>query len=340
MPVTIRRSYFDNFEALRDVVQDGTSEVVQVGRGKMSGMLTHVTVNPAFGLSTGAFSRGVRLRGVTSKHRWMFGMVMTTEGRASALHRELKPGDLLLIAPGQERYSVYQGATSFATTLIAPDMLEAFLASQPGAQDLSIWQTPSTVRFGDAATATAVVKQMSRLVEALNDPALPDSAADFYRRNIMELVTAPMRDTPPYHGRHLRSALKLVRDVDRYLMEAGDRPVHVSELCEVFKVARRTLFHAFDDVLGIPPITFMRRKRLGEVHAALLRAGPGLTVKGIALAHGFVDLGKFAAAFRRLFGEKPSDTLKRSLVIASCVACNQGFFKAAVKFSALVDVVT
>jgi transcriptional regulator GlxA family with amidase domain len=98
----------------------------------------------------------------------------------------------------------------------------------------------------------------------------------------------------------------LVREVDRFLVDAGNRPIHISELREKFKVHRRALHRAFSGAVGMPPITFLRRKRLGDVHAAL-------PVKEIAVEHGFLELGRFAGAYRRLFGELPSRTLQRRI---------------------------
>jgi hypothetical protein len=44
------------------------------------------------------------------------------------------------------------------------------------------------------------------------------------------------------------------------------------------------------DVLGMPPITFLRRKRLCDVHAALLTGGPAtMMIKAVAIEHGFVE---------------------------------------------------
>ncbi len=105
---------------------------------------------------------------------------------------------------------------------------------------------------------------------------------------------------------------KLVRRIDRYLIAAGSRPVFIAEICETFKVRRRSLHRAFNNVMRIPPITYLRCKRLDEVHAALLMADPGLKVADIARAHGFHELGRFAAFYRRTFGELPSQTLQRS----------------------------
>ena len=104
---------------------------------------------------------------------------------------------------------------------------------------------------------------------------------------------------------------RLVREIESYLIEAGDRPVHIAGICKQFKIHRRTLHRAFVDVIGTPPIAYLRRKRLDDVRAALLAAGPGATVGGIASAHGFDAPRRFATAYRRQFGEKPSQTLRR-----------------------------
>ena len=113
-------------------------------------------------------------------------------------------------------------------------------------------------------------------------------------------------------GVFMTAQCELVRGIDRYLIAAGSRPVHIAELCETFDVSRRTLHRAFMDVLSIPPIAYLRRKRLDEVRAALLMADLGATVADLARAHGFLELGRFAGTYRRTFGELPSQTLQRS----------------------------
>jgi len=54
----------------------------------------------------------------------------------------------------------------------------------------------------------------------------------------------------------------------------------------------------------------LTRARLHHVRRDLLAARPGARVGDIAAAWGFSHLGRFAAAYRRRFGEPPSATLR------------------------------
>jgi methylphosphotriester-DNA--protein-cysteine methyltransferase len=311
MPVTVDKIPFNSFEALQRIQPDSRSEVVPLGRGRMVGSLIHVAFNPSFGLSLGSFQGGVRLRGEISPRRYMLGATLTTTANATAMLHDIKAGDLMMVAPGQERYSVYPHGSSYAAVLASPDELNAFC---PDALDLPVWKH-ATVLSVDPETAAHNVQQLSTLTEELTElgPMLPDGAVDFYKRNILQVLTAPMRDASRNQGGHLRSAAVLVRKVDRFISDQGHRPIHISELCERFAVNRRTLHRAFNEVTGISPVAFSRQKRLSVVYSILQRqGGPATRIRLIAAAHGFLELGRFAQQYKRMFGELPSTTLRRS----------------------------
>jgi AraC-like DNA-binding protein len=311
MPVTVNEIPFNSFEALQRIQPDSHSEVVPLGRGRMVGILKHVAFNPSFGLSLGSFQGGVRLRGEISPRRYMLGATLTVKGRATAMQHDIKAGDLMMVAPGQERYSVYPHGSSYATVLVSPDALNAFC---PDALELPLWKH-ATVLSVDPETAANNVKQLSALTEKLVElgPTLPDHALDFYKRNILQVLTAPIRDASRDHGGHVRSAAVLVHKVDRFTSDAGHRPIHISELCERFGVNRQMLHRAFKEVTDISPIAFLRRKRLSIVYSVLRQQnGPATRIKSIAAAHGFLELGQFARQYKRLFGELPSTTLRHS----------------------------
>ena len=81
---------------------------------------------------------------------------------------------------------------------------------------------------------------------------------------------------------------------------------------ESLRFLLRLLVHrAFDEVLGVPPMTYLRHKRLCDARVLLREAHePGMTVADVAFRQGFSDHGRFAAYYRSLFVENPSDTLR------------------------------
>ncbi|GAB2872164.1 helix-turn-helix domain-containing protein [Paraburkholderia jirisanensis] len=106
-----------------------------------------------------------------------------------------------------------------------------------------------------------------------------------------------------------RSIVAQARD---YVLANRDRAVNVPELCEHLHVSRRTLQYCFEDVLGIAPASYLRVIRLNGVRRDLcdMSGGGVQSVQDIAAAWGFWHLSQFATDYRKLFGVRPSDTLK------------------------------
>ena len=103
----------------------------------------------------------------------------------------------------------------------------------------------------------------------------------------------------------------LIRALD-WLRVHLSEPVELSSLAAVSGVPPRTLERHFRMFLGTTPLGWMRSMRLVRARQALLNAGPEDTVTGVALTNGFGQLGRFAAEYRRTFGELPSRTMRRS----------------------------
>jgi len=101
------------------------------------------------------------------------------------------------------------------------------------------------------------------------------------------------------HAEHLQAMLRSGR-----IMNA--------ELCARLAISERTLRLAFMAVTGTSPVEHLRSYRLGLARKALLGAPAGnAPVKVAALTHGFLHLGRFAAAYKAHFGEAPSCTVAR-----------------------------
>jgi AraC-like DNA-binding protein len=110
---------------------------------------------------------------------------------------------------------------------------------------------------------------------------------------------------PTVGTRRVAQAVELLRS------DPG-RPWSVAELAAEVSCSARSLQEAFRRSLDATPMEYLRRLRLEKVHHELSTAEPGtVSVTQVATRWGFVHLGRFAAAYSRAFGERPSATLRR-----------------------------
>lgn len=94
-----------------------------------------------------------------------------------------------------------------------------------------------------------------------------------------------------------------------HLRRRPDHPWTVAELASSVSVSVRSLQEGFQRSLNTTPMAYLRRLRLQHVHDELVAAEPGsVSVTEVAFRWGFFHLGRFAAAYRREYGERPSET--------------------------------
>jgi AraC-like DNA-binding protein len=104
----------------------------------------------------------------------------------------------------------------------------------------------------------------------------------------------------------------IVARFEDFLAANPDRPLYLTEICAALGVAERTLRASCEEHLGMGPIRFLTLRRMHLAHRALLHADPSRsTVTRIITNQGFWELGRFSVAYSELFGESPSETLRR-----------------------------
>lgn len=92
-----------------------------------------------------------------------------------------------------------------------------------------------------------------------------------------------------------------------FLLENWSSDISLSDVCRATGATRRTLHEGFLELHGLPPMAFLRCVRLCRARRRLESGG---TVTSAATRSGFDHLGRFAEAYRRHFGERPSETLR------------------------------
>jgi AraC-like DNA-binding protein len=125
------------------------------------------------------------------------------------------------------------------------------------------------------------------------------------------LVSHPHNYTEALHRRERPLAPRNVKRAIDYIEAHLDEPIGLDEIVAAAGIPGRTLLKHFRDFRGTSPMRYLRQARFQRVHQALRRASCEEGVIDIASAHGFTHMGRFSVEYRKLFGESPSDTLRR-----------------------------
>jgi AraC-like DNA-binding protein len=108
---------------------------------------------------------------------------------------------------------------------------------------------------------------------------------------------------------------RIVDRADEIMRSGRGRSATVAAIAEQVGVSERALQLAFRRRLGRSPSEHLRMIRLDGARRQLLGGTPdGRTIGRVAADWGFPHLGRFAATYRKQYGEYPSETLRRARV--------------------------
>jgi transcriptional regulator GlxA family with amidase domain len=216
------------------------------------------------------------------------------------------PGDAILIPAAVDVTVVWEPAQMFGVQL-PPGVLEDCLRERRprgrGIARIGLRRLPI-----DGESGSALTRVLADYVQALAaaDASLPTA------RHAMAtwLADAAVAAVAVVSVQSLRAerARRLEAWIDAHLAE----PITLERLCHTAGVGARCLQKTFEVRHGTSPLDFVMQRRLDAARERLLRAPRGAQVIDIALDVGALHMGRFAQRYRRVFGEPPSATLRRS----------------------------
>lgn len=179
--------------------------------------------------------------------------------------------------------------------------------------------TPAMPVSGRVACHPGAVPRLRNLVQRIAGAVMDRPAESEAHRvaglDLVAAVTACLPAPQPARritGRPRHDRAAIVRDA-MGVIEAAPTPPAARSLAAQIGVTERTLLRAFRETYGVPPKQYLMFRTLHGVRRAL-RAGAPLdqTVADVLTRHGIWEFGRFAARYRRQFGELPSETLRRA----------------------------
>jgi AraC-like DNA-binding protein len=224
---------------------------------------------------------------------------------------EVKPGDIVLSSPGAEYYHRTSTERHWAAIYLHSNEFTAAVSGY----DLTAHPTTRLTR-----PPPHLMSRLSHLHKAARHLAatVPDilSHAEVARAIEQELVRVMVscltEGTEVEADRHRQQRALVMRRFEQALEADQDTPLYLADICAAIGVGERTLRNLCSEHLGMSPHRYLWLRRMHQARRALTLAdATARTVTEIANDHGFAELGRFAVAYRKLFGETPSMTLRR-----------------------------
>jgi AraC-like DNA-binding protein len=305
---------FDDRDLYQQSVRAVNAELTIPGKGTFKSELTQVTLPrvwmqrsretlPRIAWINGRVAR-TPIYFLTSPNQAPVGMCATT----------ISPGDIMFFGQDLSRHERTTGPVQWGTMSLA---IEDFAASARAllGHDVKPPAEARRVRPSAALMERLVALHLGTSEIVRTTPrrlAKPEVARALDHALVHAMVRCLTNGTPDTPGiGHRRNSAIIVR-LEELLAENLDRPLYLADLCADLGLSERTLRYCCEEHLGMGPIRYLWLRRMHLAHSALKRGTPGATtVTAIATGCGFWEMGRFAGAYRKLFGEQPSVTLRR-----------------------------
>lgn len=298
----------------QEAVHAANVKVTVTAAGRFEADLTRIKLHRLW-MQRARFSLPSVTHSTTSKDRSMIFLQFRPD-QAPILHSgtEVSPGEIVRYPLGSDHHYRTSASYHCGGMSLTPADLAGF-GEMFAEREL---RSPDVMRF--LRPAPPLMSRLLDLHKAAADLAVtaPDilrhpEVAKTLEQALVQAMVACLADPDALDRQHsMRLRLAVMQRFEQMLEAHPDAPLHVTDVCTGIGVSERTLRLHCQERLGMSPHRYLWLRRMNLVQRALTKAEHrDKTVTAIANDYGFAELGRFAVSYRRLFGESPSETLRR-----------------------------
>ncbi|MGI9522482.1 MAG: helix-turn-helix domain-containing protein [Hyphomicrobiaceae bacterium] len=300
----MQRIRFHSFEQLSGAVNGAELSVRQLSAQSISGWATHDNLHGAL-ISAGQTSGHLELTGPLSLDGVTIGVATSLAGSARHFGNASPDSSVLVFPKGEDQHSLYGGGVEYFSFMTSNDDLLT-LADR---EELSIEQAHLAVPLALDA-GPALRKRTWAIIKAFgNGSAHPTEDQVFdVLLDVLNTISSgeEEKDARRRYDLIFRRALEVIHST-------SPAEISVRAICQAIDIPQKALYRAFLRECGVPPYEFVQHYRLSEARLRILASSGSAhaPVTESAVDCGFHDLGRFAAYYRRSFGELPRDTVEQ-----------------------------
>lgn len=270
--------------------------------------------------SQAVWTVGSNLEGMVS-----LGVPVASRGAGIYCGVPLDDGTMSFLPGGQEFEIYCRGRMDMVSATVAETLLMEFAAVE--APQVAEWMSGQPrVRQQPlhAAKLRRALAEIFRAVELHPKLLQIEASRRAMRDCVLSLVVEALDLNAKRSPWSLHPSAKawIVRSVREHALNHPDDPLNIADICRQFRISRRSLQYAFEDLTGMGAVQFLRNVRLNAVRREIRRLAlaPAESIASIAARWGFWHLPRFAEYYRGLFGELPSETRAKAVGSPSAVA--------------------
>lgn len=299
----------DDFDEMTAIAPNWDHEHLKLGNGPSEGRLCALHTAHAQ-LATASWVPGIISRGSAPLRAITLALLLSKTGPASAQGAPLDTNQIILLKAGQEFEFSAVGSCKLLVVVVHEALITSYTAARWG-EPLFMKDSRDRLLSRPTHNPEAVARRWESVLAEIGHhrSLLSDSVfARSVEEGVLErlLGRVVLQKTPSLGpGRHLAA-----KEAKEFIISHADDSLTIADLCRAVGANERTLLLAFNEVFGMPPKAYLKYFRLNRARQRLLRAGNDVTVTEVAIRCGFTHLSRFAADYRKMFGEYPRQTLK------------------------------
>lgn len=292
-----------------------SKEYIQISQGFFEGSLTDISLGPVQ-LFREKINRAVDQSAQAWKNCLTVGIPIKTKDGGFWCGDTLDSDSIIFIKPNAELKFRSPQYSDIYVAAIDVDLLKKHdeTTGEIESLDLSLYHgvvpAPKKICQTLRSSFHHILEGVSKNPDSLKQPAvrqeLLSEVTGILHSSLYDLGEIQPHNSYQFVHRHI------VEKAKEYILSRNSPP-SVLEICQELRVSRRILHYAFQKVLAINPVTFLRYIRLHGVRSELMATPPGkLLISEIAYKWGFWTPALFSSYYRELFGETPTETLKKT----------------------------
>jgi AraC family ethanolamine operon transcriptional activator len=306
----VQQAAFDDFDAMAAAPRAWDQHYLKLTKGLFRGSLKAAhTADMQIGSVT--WSSGVLVTGAVPRGVLSLAIPLVAAGTAHTQGVPVRPNQLVAVADRDELNFTQPAGCELLVLSLGYGLLDLAAATFFGETWRDAVPKAPVLSVQDAGRLAAEFRRLQALASEVDPARLAEP--DFGERLEIAAAEAVAAQVAIRQPRRVTSAQRraLARRAHEYLLANETRPVGIAELCVAVGAPERSLHLALREHFGLPPVAYLRVRRLHRARRQLLERGRATTVTATATDWGFDHLGEFATAYRHLFSETPSQTLRR-----------------------------